>query len=144
MPRTIQITFDAHSPRALSAFWAEALGYVLQPPPEGHDTWEDWLRAAGVPESEWDSASALVDPDGVGPRVFFQRVPEPKTAKNRVHLDVGVSGGPGLPADERRPAILAEVERLESLGAGRVREVEEFGGVWMVMIDPEGNEFCVT
>ena len=144
MARSFQVTFDAASPAALSRFWAEALGYVLQPPPPGFESWEDWLRERGVPESDWDSASALVDPEGEGPRLFFQRVPEPKTAKNRVHLDVGVSGGPGLPVEERRPAIRAEAGRLEALGARRIEEIEELGGVWIVMADPEGNEFCVT
>ncbi len=144
MARSFQVTFDAASPAALSRFWAEALGYVLQPPPTGFESWEDWLRERGVPESDWDSASALVDPAGEGPRLFFQRVPEPKTAKNRVHLDVGVSGGPGRAVEERRPVIRAEAERLEALGAHRIEEIEELGGVWIVMADPEGNEFCVT
>ncbi|MFO7547901.1 MAG: VOC family protein [Acidimicrobiia bacterium] len=144
MARTFQVTFDATSPVRLSAFWAEALGYVLQPPPEGFDSWEAWLTDAGVPETEWDSASALVDPEGVGPRIYIQRVPEPKTAKNRMHLDVSVSEGPGASPEERRPAIEAEVARLVGLGATRLDEFAELGGFWVVMADPEGNEFCIV
>lgn len=144
MARTLQITFDAASPGRLAAFWAEALGYVLQPPPDGFDSWQAWLIDAGVPETEWDSAAALVDPAGVGPRIYIQRVPEPKTAKNRVHLDVSVSRGPGAPPDERRGPIDAEASRLVDLGATRKGEIEEHGGFWVVMADPEGNEFCLV
>jgi hypothetical protein len=144
MARTFQVTFDAASPERLAAFWAQALGYVLQPPPDGFDSWQAWLTDAGVPRADWDSAAALVDPTGAGPRIYIQRVPEPKTAKNRVHLDVSVSQGPGIPADERRGPIEAEAERLVALGATRHREVEEHGGYWVVMSDPEGNEFCLV
>ncbi len=144
MAKSFQVTFDCADPAALSRFWAEALGYVLQPPPSGFDSWEDALRDAGIPEEDWNSASAVVDPDGEGPRLYFQRVPEPKTAKNRVHLDVNVTGGPQVDPDERRRLAAPEVERLESLGATRVREAEERGGYHVVMQDPEGNEFCVV
>jgi hypothetical protein len=84
MARTLQVAIDCADPAALSRFWAEALGYVLNPPPEGHDSWESWLAAMGIPESQWNSAGALVDPDGAGPRIFFQRVPEEKAGKNRL------------------------------------------------------------
>jgi hypothetical protein len=93
--RGIQVVFDANDPERLAGFWASALGYVAQPPPEGFASWDDWARDAGIPEENWNDARALVDPDGAGPRLFFQRVPEAKTAKNRVHLDVDVGGGPG-------------------------------------------------
>jgi hypothetical protein len=144
MARPVQVAIDCADPAALSRFWAEALGYVLQPPPEGHDSWESWLAAMGVPESEWNSASAVVDPDGSGPRIYFQRVPEAKVGKNRLHLDLHVSPGPGTPPDERRRAIEPEVDRLVRLGASVVGPVEERGEWWVVMQDPEGNEFCLT
>jgi hypothetical protein len=96
MSRHIQITFDARDPRALSSFWRDVLGYVHPAPPgvdlpAGADplaAWDDFLARAGVPEERRDTASAIEDPDGHGPRLFFQKVPEGKTAKNRVHLDV--------------------------------------------------------
>ena len=144
MARAVQVAIDCADPARLGEFWAEVLGYVRDSPPDGFDSWEAALEAWGVPESEWNSANALVDPDGVGPRIFFQRVPEPKTGKNRLHLDVRVTEGPGLPVEQRRPVQQAEAERLVALGATVVGEVEEMGGVWVVMQDPEGNEFDVT
>jgi hypothetical protein len=86
----------------------------------------------------------VVDPDGKGPRIYLQRVPEPKTVKNRVHLDLNISGGPSAGTlEERRARVDAEVERLLGLGATRQRAAEELGQYWVVMQDPEGNEFCV-
>jgi len=144
MGRGIQIVFDAHDPRRLAEFWAEALGYVIQPPPAGFESWDDWATDMGIPEENWNDAIAIVDPDGQGPRVFIQKVPEGKTAKNRMHLDVHISGGPETPTDERRRDIGAEVERLTALGASMMRPMEERGEYWVVMQDPEGNEFCVV
>jgi predicted ABC-type ATPase len=77
------------------------------------------------------------------PRLFFQRVPEPKTAKNRVHLDVSVSGGHDVPRAERNPRVDAAVERLVALGATKVKANDELDQYWVVMRDPEGNEFCL-
>ena len=133
MATGVQVTFDCADPGRLAEFWAEALGYVLQPPPEGHDSWPAFLTAIGVPESEWNTRSAVVDPDGRGPRLFFQRVPEPKAVKNRVHLDVNVG----------KDGVDAAVERLVAKGATRVEEVGQLGERWVVMADPEGNEFCL-
>ena len=96
-----------------------------------------------MPESEWNSASAVVDPEGKGPRVYFQRVPEPKAAKNRVHLDVNVGGGHSVPAAERRRVVDERAARLVEAGATRVRPFEQRGEYWVVMQDPEGNEFCL-
>jgi hypothetical protein len=129
----VQVTFDCADPARQAKFWASALGYVLQPPPEGFDSWPAFLTSIGVPESAWNSRSACVDPDGKGPRLFFQQVPEGKTAKNRVHLDVNVG----------HDRVDAEVERLVGEGASVVRTHEEMGEHWVVMTDPEGNEFCV-
>ena len=130
MSRHIQVTFDAHDPRALSSFWRDALGYVHPAPPgvalpEGADplaAWDEFLARAGVPEDQRNTRSAIEDPDGDGPRLFFQQVPEDKVAKNRVHLDVRAA--PGLEGEERMAALEQECERLVALGATRVRRNE--------------------
>jgi catechol 2,3-dioxygenase-like lactoylglutathione lyase family enzyme len=144
MARDVQITFDCADPAALAAFWAEALGYQLQAPPAGFESWEQALEAMGVPSDSRNDASAVVDADGSGPRLFFQRVPEGKQAKNRVHVDVRAA--PGLEGDARMAALEAEAERLISLGATRIRRYEPalpLGAGHLVMADPEGNEFCL-
>jgi len=144
MKTLIQLVFDATDPDRLARFWSAALGYKLQDPPAGYDTWPAFLEAQGIPRSEWDSASAIVDPDGVGPRIYFQRVPEPKTAKNRMHMDINVGGGRETPTDERKLRIAAEVERLRILGATDERgAMDRDGEYWVRMNDPEGNEFCL-
>ena len=139
----IQVTFDAADPQALAAFWGETLGYVEQDPPEGFGSWEAWAVANDVPSERWGDFAARVDPDGAGPRLFFQRVPEPKTAKNRVHLDLAVGGGRGTPPEEARRNIAAAVERAVAAGATKLREVDERAEYWVVLQDPEGNEFCM-
>jgi len=143
MATGVQVVFDCADPARLARFWAEALGYELADPPEGYERWEDWLRDQGIPEERWNDASAVVDPDGAGPRIYLQRVPEAKTVKNRVHLDLNISGGGSVPIEERRGRVDAEVERLLGIGATRLRAVEELGVYWVVMHDPEANEFCV-
>lgn len=143
MATPIQVTFDCADPDRLAHFWAAVLGYKLQDPPAGYPTWPAFLAAQGIPEDQWNSASAVVDPAGHGPRLFFQRVPEPKVVKNRVHLDVSVSGGPAVPLSERRTRVDAAVERLVGLGATRLRDFEQHGEYWVVMQDIEGNEFCL-
>lgn len=143
MSKDVQITFDCADPAALAAFWAEALDYSLQPPPAGFDSWDDALRAFGVPEDQWNSRSAIVA-DGA-PRVFFQRVPEGKTAKNRVHLDLRVAP-PGVAGDERMDVLETEATRLEALGATRAYRIDPDGRMeqgFITMHDPEGNEFCL-
>ena len=142
MATRVQVALDCADPAAQAQFWAEALHYVVQPPPPGHDSWEDFLRSLGVPPEQWNDRSAVVDPDGHGPRIFLQRVPEPKAIKNRVHLDVQVSAG--LPPDQRPPRVAEEVDRLLALGATQVRTYDELGEHWVVLQDPEGNEFCVS
>jgi Glyoxalase-like domain len=139
----VQVTFDAADPPALAAFWGETLGYVEQGPPEGFDSWEAWAVANDLPREDWDRYAARVDPDDVGPRLYFQRVPEPKTAKNRVHLDLAVSGGRSTPVEERRRQVAAAVERAVAAGATRLRAVDEDDEHWVVLQDPEGNEFCM-
>jgi hypothetical protein len=150
--RTFQVTFDAHDPRALSTFWRDVLGYVHPGPPsvevpEGSDpldAWDEFLGKVGVPADQRNNASAIEDPVGSGPRVFFQRVPESKTAKNRVHLDVRAA--PGLQGEDRMAALEAECERVVALGATRVRRFEPDPPMslgFIVMQDPEGNEWCL-
>ena len=143
MATPIQVTFDCADPDRLATFWATALGYKKQDPPAGYATWPEFLAAQGVPEDQWNAASAIVDPEGIGPRIYFQQVPEPKTVKNRVHLDVNVGGGRDTPDDERRGRVNAEVERLIGAGATRLCACAEHGEYWVVMYDPEGNEFCL-
>lgn len=109
------ITFDCADPALLAAFWGDALGYVVE---EGC-----------IPDEE---GAALVDPRGRGPRLLFEPVPEGKSVKNRVHLD--------LKPDD---SMDATVERLISIGGRKVTAFDCEYGVWTVMQDPEGNEFCV-
>ena len=97
-----------------------------------------------MPEERRNDANAIVDPDGIRPRIFFQKVPEPKVAKNRLHIDINASGGHGLPSEERKLKVDAEVARLKALGATDERgAIEQRGEYWVRMNDPEGNEFCV-
>ena len=134
-----QVTFDCADPHAQAAFWAAVYGTAV----EDHSALVDRLVADGrMPaadrvevdgRSAFREVAACSDPDGVEPRLYFQRVPEGKTAKNRVHLDVHVP-------DERK---VAEVERLVGLGAALVGMHDDRGTVTYVLRDPEGNEFCL-
>jgi hypothetical protein len=166
MARELQVTFDAADPAGLARFWAAALGFVLQPPPGSAPPpdadvlalWGEFLDSVGVPEERRNDSCALIDPDGDGPRVFFQRVPEGTrsvvttpsglvelvSVKNKVHLDVRAA--PGLEGDERMAALEIECERLVALGATRAERHEPappMSGGHIVMLDPEGNEFCL-
>ncbi|RCG15726.1 VOC family protein [Streptomyces diacarni] len=139
--KQFQVTYDCAEPERVARFWCEVLGYVIPPPPEGFATWEDFDRS--LPTEEQGSAFACVDPSGVGPRLFFQRVPEGKSVKNRLHLDVRV--GTGLVGEERVAALEAECARLVALGAARERLLLADGvnESTLVMRDVEGNEFCL-
>ncbi|RYC14614.1 VOC family protein [Nocardioides zhouii] len=146
MPVTFQLTVDCADPDLLARFWAEALHYVVAPPPEGHASWDDFYRSLGVPEEELGEGSdRIVDPHGEGPMVWFQVVPELKSLKNRLHLDVNASGGRVHAIDVRRVRVEAEAERLVALGATRVRTnaPEGMDQYAVAMLDPEGNEFDV-
>jgi hypothetical protein len=143
MANSFQVTIDCADPHRLATFWAATLGYKIQDPPTGFSTWQEFLIAQGVPESEWNSASAIVDPEEKGARIFFQRVPEAKSAKNRLHLDVNVGGGPGVALSDRRQRVDTAVEQIVALGAAVVGPVEKHGEYWVVLRDPEGNEFCL-
>lgn len=139
--KQIQVTFDCAKPEPLARFWCEVLGYVIPPPPRGFTTWDDFDRT--LPPEDRGGAFACVDPTGVGPRLFFQRVPEGKAVKNRLHLDVRV--GTGLVGAERLAVLEAESGRLVALGAERVRLMlaDEVNESCQVMQDIEGNEFCL-
>ncbi len=144
MSREVQITFDCADPDALCRFWVAVLGYEQQPPPPGFETWDAFLESVGVPPDQRNSRSAALPVDGTGPRLFFQQVPEGKSAKNRVHLDV--RSAPGLEGDERMSALQSECDRLVILGATCLRRVEPDGRMetgFIVLVDPEGNEFCL-
>ena len=118
---------DAADPHRIAAFWATALGYVAEP---GYD--------------DPDGAS-IIDPDGVGPAIGFLRVPEGKTAKNKMHIDIRVAGEPPWDMAEREQLIRATAAELVTAGATTVRE-EFYGGHLghVLMLDREGNEFCVA
>jgi hypothetical protein len=118
--KQFQVTFDCAEPEKVAQFWGEILGYGVT-----------------------DSGVVAVDPTGVGPRLYFQRVPEGKVVKNRVHLCVRV--GTGLVGDERLAALEAECTRLVALGAVRQRllPADDENESCIVMQDIEGNEFCL-
>ncbi len=134
----IDLTMDAADPPRLAQFWKLALGYVDEPPPPPFATRAQWLAAYGDPGDTVDGGAWLCDPDGVGPRLSILAVPEPKVAKNRLHIDVRVSKG--VAPQEKWTRITETVARLAEAGA-TVRE--EYPGAHVVMVDPEGNEFCV-
>ncbi len=119
--KQVQVTFDCADPERVARFWAAVLGYVVPP----------------------DMPDVAMDPTGVGPRLFFQHVPEGKVVKNRVHLDVRV--GTGLVGEERIAALEAECARLIPLGATRYELLlaDEENESTLVMQDVEGNEFCL-
>jgi Glyoxalase-like domain len=123
------ITFACDDPAALCAFWAAALGYEEQPAPP--EFMQAWIAAGRGP----NDAAAAVDPEGRGPRLYFQRKPKSATDSIPIHLD--------LNAQDRE----SEVERLVGLGATVVATNQLVTGdlaeTWTVMRDPEGNGFCV-
>ncbi len=136
----LQIAVDAEDAHLLNRFWAAAFGYEI----EDHHEMIEGLIAAGLASVDdtmeidgrraWKEAAASRDPDGRGPRLLFQHVPEAKTVKNRVHLDLHVAEG----------ARAAEVERLLGLGATKLWDGQLGPQEWVTLADPEGNEFCVA
>lgn len=139
--KQFQVTFDCADPERVARFWCEVLGYVAPPPPVGFATWDAYNDS--LPPEQRNAGFACSDPTGVGPRMYFQRVPEGKVAKNRVHLDVRV--GTGLVGEERLAALEAECARLVPLGAvrGQLLLADEENESCLNMQDVEGNEFCL-
>ena len=147
MAVSYQLVIDCASPEPLARFWAAALHYVVAPPPPNFDSWDDFYRSIGVPEDAIGiGADRIEDPNGEGPRIWFQIVPETKSIKNRIHIDVNASGGRGSSLDTRRERVEAEAARLVLLGATRLHtNVEEGLDHYAVaMVDPEGNEFDIN
>ncbi|MFE4057873.1 VOC family protein [Streptomyces sp. NPDC059096] len=151
METTWHLTIDCSDPRRMVAFWAGALGYVPEPAPDGHATWRAYWKAMGVPPEELppgagDIPESIVDPAGNGPRVWFQKVPEPKTAKNRWHFDLQAGGGRDVPLDVRKQRVGAAVDRLVEAGATllRIKDEPAMAFYAAAMRDPEGNEFDVV
>jgi Glyoxalase-like domain len=139
MSKRVQVTFDTSDPHQLAAWWADLLGYTVE---DGHDLVSGLLdsgviTAADVVELNgrlcFADAVAASDPDGHGPRLYFQRVPEPKAVKNRIHLDIPV----------KQEELDDEVHRLTSAGASFLEFRSHPDHRWAVMQDPEGNEFCL-
>lgn len=136
MAGPFQITFDCADADRMAEFWSIALDYRIEPPPTGYLSWGDYLRAHQLPVPPAGSISAIVDPDQVGPRIVFLRASEGSLARSRVHLDIRAGTSDGEKT--------AKVAALIDAGATQVRRVDEDGDWWVVLLDPEGNEFCVT
>jgi hypothetical protein len=141
-----QLTIDANDPARLARFWAGALGYQPAPPSEPHTAWQAHYRSRLGGKAAFDDR--LFDPDGVRPPLWFQQVPETKAGKNRLHLDLYPTGrDDALPLERRIEIVEAKVAELAGLGASveqRTRDDDQGSPVYfVVMHDPEGNEFCV-
>jgi len=144
MHELFQVVFDANDPQRLAAFWAKALHYEFQLPPPEFESWDEFADKMGIPEEDRDKLVAIVPKGPAGNRVLFQKVPEGKTSKNRVHIDVPSGAERNAPKLERLAAIEAKVAELVEAGGAEHESHSEFGAVWTVMTDPEGNEFCVV
>jgi hypothetical protein len=141
-----QLTIDANDPRALARFWASALGYRPAPPTSPEATWWQHYRARLGSEAVF--SDRLFDPEGLRPPIWFQQVPESKAGKNRLHLDLYPTGRDlALALEQRIEIVEAKVADLLASGATvqrREREDDPDAPVYfVVMHDPEGNEFCV-
>jgi hypothetical protein len=142
-----QLTIDANDPPALARFWAHALGYRASPPVEPDTTWNTHYRARLGDEAAFDDR--LFDPAGLRPPIWFQEVPEAKAGKNRLHLDLYPTGRDNTLSLERRVEIVeAKVAEVVALGASverRTRHDDPTESVYFVVLhDPEGNEFCIS
>jgi Glyoxalase-like domain len=142
-----QLTIDANAPARLARFWASALGYQPAPPTEPQTTWQahyhSRLGAAAAFEDR------IFDPEGLRPPIWFQQVPEAKAGKNRLHLDLYPTGRDNaLPLGRRIEIIEAKVAELIGIGASVAQRTRyddpEDPVYYVVMRDPEGNEFCVS
>jgi hypothetical protein len=147
MSARFQLVIDCRDPEPLARFWAAALGYVLEPVPEGFATWDDWRRDIGLPDSDLGiGVDSIIDPEGEGPRIWFRVDPDAKVVKNRLHLDIHVSGDRAEPMATRVQRVDAEARRLADLGATPTGALGADGldHYAMGMKDPEGNEFDIN
>ena len=152
MAARFQLVIDCADPGPLARFWAAALGYQFEPPPSGFDSWDDYWRDFGLPDEDLGlGEDRITDPAGRGPGIWFQVVPERKAVKNRLHLDITVTGGHDVggrdvPIETRKRLVDAEAERLAALGATIVGSLQEEGldHYAVAMKDPEGNEFDIN
>ena len=154
MAASFMLVIDCADPNRLSRFWVATLGYVIEPPPAGLATWDEYWRGIGVPEEDLGiGEDRIVDPDGRGPGIWFQVVPERKTIKNRLHIDIHASGNEPqtsarhqIPLEVRKQRVDAEASRLAALGASQVAVLSEEGldHYAIAMRDPEGNEFDIN
>jgi hypothetical protein len=125
--------------------WAAALGYEIEPPPDGYSTWDDYWRDVGLPEEDLGiGVDSIIDPGGARPRIWFQVVPESRSVKNRLHLDICASGGRAVPIATRRQRVDAEARRLTALGATMIKVSDEEGSITTGRDEgPENNEFDI-
>jgi catechol 2,3-dioxygenase-like lactoylglutathione lyase family enzyme len=141
------IAIDCSDPERLVRFWTEALGYVVEGPPQGFDSWWSYWKNRGVPDEEnYGGNDSIVDPSGSGPRIWFHQVPEKKTVKNRLHFDLHESGGREVPLETRKKRVNAASDRLVRLGASilEVMDEAEIDHYAVLMQDPEENEFDIN
>ena len=143
----VALAFDAMAPSELARFWAHALDYQPVPPTEPEATWQAHYRSRLGAEAAFDDR--LFDPAGLRPPIWLQEVPETKAGKNRLHLDLYPTGRDNaLPPEQRIEIVEAKVAELAGLGASverRTRDDDPQDPVYyVVMHDPEGNEFCVS
>jgi len=147
MSLRFQIAINCTDPDRMARFWAGALNYQLEEPPDGSESWIEYWRKIGVPEDELeDGYDSIVDPESGAPRMWFMKRPEPKEGINRLHFDLLVGGGRKLPIEQRIANVDAEVARLEDLGASVHKRLHspEVDHYFVSMRDPEGNEFDVV
>ena len=141
-----QLTVDANDPALLARFWAQALGYQPVPPTGPATTWHAHYHARLGEDAAF--SDRLFDPAGLRPPIWFQQVPETKAGKNRLHLDLYPTGRDNaLPMERRIEIVEAKVAELTGLGASMQHRTQHDDPqdpiYYVVMRDPEGNEFCV-
>ena len=132
------MTIDCHHPVVLAQFWCDLLGYAEEPAPAGYVSWQEYDAVNGVTAAEAESGCTIVDPDGRGARLYFQQVPESKQGKNRMHLDIVVSGR------QQWLDVATAAEQAVARGASVIRESDNPDDRFIVLADPEGNEFCLV
>lgn len=137
---SIQVTFDCVDPHTLVRFWAGAFGFVVE---DHHDLVVQMLELGHAHESDtveidgrmaWAIGTGARHPSGTLPRLLFQKVPEPKTVKDRIHLDLHIPAG----------ELAAVIDRVIALGGTHLWDGRQGPFAWSTFADPEGNEFCLS